>query len=292
MATIYGVDEFKASFISQFNKRIAPLNAFSLQIMDGEYMGGQSVSIGLVNTQLTASVFNDDNYGVSDSNAVTQVKGTFTHYVQPFSWAQTQRDVNMLATLETIAQTNADALANSYFINAMSNFSTSSYTAGFLNGIATSGFTIDVAKSGSIALGNNCPLNQCSFVIPGSGIIQAIPTQASTFFTEQVISGAFPTILGSKTYDSNIIPANAQSGSSGLYGVLTHPSALAVATAIPFEDKPESWLNYEVIAIDELGVSVVYKEYKDFRSGKTFGVFDGLIATAVGNKQAAFLYGK
>jgi len=297
--TIYATDEYLDLAVKKFDRLLAPLTTFTYMPLQGTQIAKSTVSVGLVQNQLSASIFTGTYEVSSTTDEVDQVAVNLQHAHKAFFWPQLGADINPLAVIESTLHTNAQGLGNFVFQLACAPIVSGSVSAsiftsanGFRNAISGStntNFDLSAVKTVAKTLASQSALvSECNLIIPQDYGVNVIPTSnafgtyVGSAFTDGVISG----YMG-----MNYFPVTYPVDASGtVKGFGAHQTAAVCITGIPPCPGMDQYLRYEIIELPTLkGCKVAYREWVQLGTGAHYGDFELLIGSAAANTDGAVI---
>lgn len=272
------------SALEQFTKILAPLSAFSTSFNDEASSRGNSVTIlNLANTTSATDFVASDGY-VSQDTTYGQTQITLDkHKIVTWHVQDKERSESSAVELERFGYQKGGDLANAVFQDILGDVTVANFSDS--HGVASGSFGVDdVAKLREEAVNNSLPIDNCSLLLSPSyygNLIQdsAVASALAYGGNDAIRGGNVPSLFGiPAVYESNAIPDN----SENLYGMLAHPSSLAVAMRYLEPGNSQEYISAKRVSDPETGMVMGYREFYDAKLGVHTAVLECVYGVAVG----------
>jgi len=230
------VSTLSAKAITVLSDSLAPLAVFSTDFSE-DVVEAQGVINVPVAVSGNTTLIDPDNFEPTDNSSVVNAKVAMKHYSQPFKI--TSKQLNSGNRLETLAQINLDALAQTLQTEVFKKITTASFGDSAVVGDGT--FDVEALHStwGELKGRNK------NIVMDSTLFQKFLPKDANS------LTGV--SRYGFKNFVMTDDMAGAPANTSGF---VCAPSAMAIATAIPENPASEDMISSTLIFLEDLGITV------------------------------------
>lgn len=254
--TFYTETEYFEDAIVSFESKLAPIMALSTKF-EGE-INGATVTVPLASTGAGQEYVN--TYAV-DNSVLAAIEVPVKHMFKSFSINVGDASKSAAAQLKNLYKTNLDALMASIHTSAFAGLSAITEEVD----VALSSFGWADVKT-ALEAGEDLPEDGKTMILKSAYNTALLPSAGDNL------------LIKAEDYDltkfvSNKLPVN---------GVITHPGAYAIATALPSNPLvgTSALIDFEIIEVD--GMQILYTVSGDGNTGTIRGTF----AVLVGGKLA------
>ena len=284
--------------LEAFTNRLAPLQAFSTSFDSEAGQVGDRIEIPFVTKfgnsgTSTVSAFNVSsndysNAGAAEIESVTVSLGT--HVKATWSLQDVQASQYAVAQLERFGNQKGNDLATKIFGDVSAKWIASNFTNTTVVGVA-SAFDLDALLTARAeVVGRGANPSDCSVLLASShynSLLGDTAFQADAYGGSEAIRlGVIPAIAGFQAvYECPSLPTTAN-----LVGVITHPSALAVAFRYlaPSGSGGGAYSRTDRLTND-LGMTMGYRQFYQPETGIDFATIEAVYGCSVVNGDAAEL---
>jgi hypothetical protein len=286
MATISFNDTiFAQEALKAFTAKLAPLRAFSRSLDDVAKNKGDAIVVPYISA-LTATTFNASsaNYQTGGGAVTHNTVSLNQHNIVTFDITDLQSANSSGARFDEIAAQAGRALGQKVLENIWKLITTTNFGAATITTLEANYTLNSLIDMRAVLAGRNVDTDpgMCNF-------IHNVTIAAALLKTSNVLNayqigdnqaarqGTLGRLVGSDTYETNILPTAATS----LVAFMTHPDAINVAMRYLQPLASGEYLAVERAA-DPSGIVMGYRRSFDQATGVMYGAFECLYGTATG----------
>ena len=286
MATIAFNDTiFAQEALKAFSAKLAPLRAFSRSLDDSAKSVGDAIVVPFISAA-TATTFNSTsaNYQTGGGAVTHNTVSLNQHKIVTFDITDLQAANSSGARFDELAAQAGRALGDLVLQNIWKLITTTNFGAASVT-TSESLYTLSqLIDMRAVLAGRNVDVDPgvCNF-IHNVNVAAALLKTSNVLNAYQIgdnmaaRQGSIGRLVGSDTYETNILPTAATS----LVCFMTHPDAINVAMRYLAPLAPQEYLSVERVS-DPSGIVMGYRRSFDQATGVMYGAFECLFGTATG----------
>lgn len=286
MATISFNDTiFAQEALKAFTAKLAPLRAFSRSLDDVAKNKGDAIIVPYISA-LTATTFNSSsaNYQTGGGAVTHNTVSLNQHNIVTFDITDLQSANSSGARFDEIAYQAGRALGQKVLENIWKLITTTNFGSATITTLEANYTLNSLIDMRAVLAGRNVDTDpgMCNF-IHNVTVAAALLKTANVLNAYQIgdnqaaRQGSLGRLVGSDTYETNIMPTAATS----LVAFMTHPDAINVAMRYLEPLAAAEYLAVERAA-DPSGIVMGYRRSFDQATGVMYGAFECLYGTATG----------
>lgn len=286
MATIAFNDTiFAQEALKAFTAKLAPLRAFSRSLDDVAKNKGDAIVVPFISA-MTATTFNSSsaNYQTGGGAVTHNTVSLNQHKIVTFDITDLQAANSSGARFDEMAAQAGRALGDLVLQNIWKLVTTTNFGSATITTLEANYTLNSLIDMRAVLAGRNVDVDpgMCNF-------IHNVTIAAALLKTSNVLNayqigdnqaarqGSLGRLVGSDTYETNILPTAATS----LVAFMTHPDAISVAMRYLEPLAAGEYLAAERVA-DASGIVMGYRRSFDQATGTMYGAFECLFGTATG----------